>query len=600
MKNKLRVLCLLMAVICLLGACGANAGETSTTTTAATTTKPTTPTEPEDDTTLLDPYRPLPTLPEKFVTTAPATGDLVLAQDGVANATIVIPEGNNKATTAATDLSAYLTKMTGATFAVVTDNQELPTGNLILVGYTKKTQELGFEALTGYPEAEKLAVVRKENCLILYGNDDVSYKGTQNAVTYFLEEAGCGWFSQEELWQVVPDCPTLAVKDVNKVVTPAISSRDISNVGTALYTRWYLGGDENLIGQRLWLYVSKSAYAQHPEWYALVDGVRDPYAVEWWQYCYSNVEFAQAVAQKAIEYFDKHPNCRSFTVAANDGWGEGWCECDACAALGNHADQVLTFANRIADIVYESYPDRRISMLAYHDTFLPPVNGTKAHENVEVMFCVETSPIDDLMADRQIHEGYNEINKIVYSQSWLSNVKQWISVTELQNVSIWGWYCMDSMIYGWTNIPWIQGNVASRNVDVFQSLGVKTVFYDGSYQDNALSMRWPLNYTFAKCMYFGDLTGEEVLYDACQKLYGAAADEMFLFYRIMADSAQLCTSSSGINWVPPGVLDVYYEHYLELRDAAQAVSAKLDLLTPEQRERVEAQLLGWIFIDMVI
>ena len=604
MKRLTKLLCFLLVTASVLCACGDNAKTpTTTASTAPTTTAPTTPSTPDDNTNS-HLYRDYPVLREKFVTDTPASGDLVLAKDGAANAAIVYPQDNTKAKSAADDLAGYLQKITGATFPMMHDGEELPGSNLILVGPTKKTVELGVGPYTGYPDAEKLTVARKGNCLILCGNDDETYTGTQNAVTYFLEEAGCGWYSDEELWQIVPEKTTLAVKDVDFTVSPTMDGRSYGNIPRALTNRWYCGGNNHLFGQRIWIYIPKSTYATHPEWFALVDGQRfDPkdLGISEWQYCYSNQEFTAAYAQKVIEYFDNNPNVMSMTAAVNDGWSEGWCECDNCAALGNKADQALDFANRIAGIVCEKYPDRQISTLAYHDTFLPP-SQTKAHPNVEVMFCLETSPIDDLMADRQIHDGFNNINKIEYSQSWLSNVKQWIDIAQVQHKSIWGWFCIDDALYGWKNIPWVQGNVANRNLDAFQSLGVDFVFMDGTYPYENMSMplRWPLYYTFAKCMYFDNLTGEEVLYDACQKLYGAAADEMFLFYRLLADSAQACTSNSGINWVPPALLDVYYEHYIELRDAAAAISAKLDQLTPAQKERVQNQLMGWTFIDMAI
>ena len=140
--------------------------------------------------------------------------------------------------------------------------------------------------------------------------------------------------------------------------------------------------------------------------------------------------------------------------------------------------------------------------------------------------------------------------------------------------------------------------MANRNVDVFESLGVNTVFIDCT--KNVNDLRWPLYYTFAKCMYFGDMNGEEILYDACKKLYGAAADEMFLFYRLLADCAQQSASPSGVNWVAPSLMDVYGNQVTLGRSAVQAVRAKLDLLTPEQRERVENQLRGWVLIDIKI
>ena len=203
------------------------------------------------------------------------------------------------------------------------------------------------------------------------------------------------------------------------------------------------------------------------------------------------------------------------------------------------------------------------------------------------------------MADRQIHSGFNNINKIEYSQSWLDNVTEWIEVSDLQHKTIWGWFCIEDY---WMGAPWIQGNVASRNIDVFESLGVTRVFVDGPYPTDKLDqpLRWPLYYTFGKCMYFGDMTGEEVLYDACQKLYGAAADEMFLYYRLLADCAQYNDSPSGINWVPPTLLEVYGKYVGTARKLVANARAKMDQLTPEQQQRVENQLRGWMYIDAYI
>ena len=604
MKKLTRVICLLLVLTSVLCACGEDSTPTTGTTgTSIPTTIPTTTVPPAQDP-WEDPDRELPRLRDKFVTDAPETGDLVIASEGAANAAIVYPVGNSKAKSAATDLADYLKKITGADFALLADDQELPESNLILVGPTAKTAALGIEPYTGYPEAEKISVIRKENCLILQGNDDNTYHGTQNAVTYFLEEAGCGWFAEDELWQIVPSRPTLAVKAVDITVSPSLDRREYGNIPSSLTDRWYLGGSEQLSGQRLWIYIPKGEYANHPEWFSLVDGQRyNPasLSISEWQYCYSNEEFAAAYAAKVIDYFDSHPDCVSMTAAVNDGWSDGWCECDECAALGNKADQALTFANRVAAIVCEKYPDRQISTLAYHDTFLPP-EKTTAHPNVQVMFCLETTPLDDLMADRQIHSGFNNINKIEYTQSWLDNVTQWIQVADVQHTSIWGWFCIDDPMYKWQYAPWVQGNVASRNLDVFQQLGVDFVFMDGTYPyaNMDMKLRWPIYYTFAKCMYFGDMTGEEVLYDACRKLYGAAADEMFLYYRLLADSAQICDSANGINWVPPSLMEVYSENFNLIQTAVANARAKLDQLTPEQAQRVENQLTAWAYVMLAI
>lgn len=591
MKKMTRLFCLLLALAYLLSACGADT-PVATTSTTKPTAKPVIP--PVNKPVEPDPYRALPVLEASFVTDEAADGDLILAQKGKAKATIVYAAGIKKAETAANDLANYLNKITGATFKVVSeDTKPLPSGNLILVGNTQKAAAMGVGPYTGYPDAEKFTVKRDGNCLILCGNDDASYYGTADAVTYFLEKAGCGWFGTDELWQIVPEMATMAVTNVDYTVTPQFSARISSYIDTGLRDRWYEGGDHTLFGQRIWIYIPLSTYETHPEWFALVNGERKKgKGISEWQYCYSNEELAAAYAQKMIEEKDKKPTLTTLPVAVNDGWTDGWCECEECAALGNKADQALVFANRVAEIVTEKYPDVLFTTLAYHDTFLPPTK-VKAHENVEVMFCVETSPFDDLMAEVQIHSGFNYINKITYTQSWLGNVKQWIEAADVKHSAIWGWLGIDERQYGWDYVPWVQGIVASRNMELFKQLGIETVFYDGFYPETNVLLRWPLYYTLEKCMYFGDVTGEEVLYDACQKLYGAAADEMFLYYRHLADATQANVDSAGINWVPPKPGSVYWYNFEHTQAAYEAAKAKLDQLTPEQKTRVEEQLKFW-------
>lgn len=598
MKKISRVVCCLLALMLLLSACGADAPAVTTTTPTTKPTKPKGPNPlavPQGE---LDPNRPVPVLAPKFVTDTPAEGDLILAKDGKAMATIVYPAGNTKAQSAVSDLSKHLTKMTGAEFPVVTDDQVLPEGNLILVGPTKKTFELGVEPHAGYPEAEKFTVKRAGNCLILLGNDDRVYRGTQHAVTYFLEEAGCGWFSNTDpLWQVVPNCPTLAVKDVEQSHEARIAAR---RMGWGNFDIWYGRGDSFAEGHRLnGLFSGKWCHENKPEWLALWKGSRDDYSTKnQWQYCYTNEEFATAVAEKIIAFYDTHPDVTAFSISANDGWYDGWCQCGTCKAAGNQSDQYMIFANRIAEIVAKKHPDKLISFLAYHATFPVPEKEHKAHPNVQIMFCVETNPLDDLAADRQIHNGYLWINQLTYTQSWLGNVTEYIEKTQLQHVAVWGWFCISDELYGWQYTPWIQGNVASRNLELFEKLGVEHIFFDSGSESWA--MRWPLIYTFAKAAYFGNMTGEEILYDACKRLYGNAADEMFLLYRQMADAAQISNDFSGVNWVPPSMDSVFWHNYDNIVQAAEAVRAKLDTLTPDQQARAKEQLRYWDVTNLLL
>ena len=599
-KKTLRLLCVLLVLAMALGACGTGSEDTTITTTAAPTTKPTTPTEPQLPQ-LADITRPLPTLAEKKVTTEPTEGDLILASGGLANATIVYTAGNSKASSAAKDLQNYLNQITGGSFTLVADDQPLPQGNLILVGYTKKTQELGFEAITGYPDGEKYYIGVKENCLVLYGNDDSSYKCTQYAVTRFLEEAGCGWYAEDELWTVVPSCPTLAVKAWELTVTPLFAARKLGWSLPAIYSRWYLPGADISFGHTLWYgeggLVHVNEYENHPEWFAMIGGERVT-PTGWWQYCYTNQELIEYVANKIIAQFNSRPNLMTFSVSANDGWDEGWCDCESCLSKGNRSDQMLYFANEIAKIVCEVHPTKRINFLAYHATFLPPESDIQAHPNVEVMFTMETNPFTDPTLDWVVHEGLNGMTKVTYTQSWMDNVNQWIEQTGLQNSSIWCWLCIGAGSSTWTMAPWVQGNTVTNTFQLYQDMGVDVVFADVTGEK--LDVRWPVIYVYARSMWDDYEDAEAILYDACQKLYGEAADEMFLFYRLLADCAAINVDDGGLTWVPPNLFSVYGDYVNEIRAAVAAVRAKLDLLTPEQRQRAEYHLSAWAYAELMM
>ena len=599
MKKLTRTLCLILAVAAVLCACGQSANGTIPTT-IATTTKPTMPPEPPTPQ-MADINRPLPTLAEKKVTDTPAEGDLILATEGAANATIVYTTGNSKAKSAAEDLASYLQKIVGCPFTMITDDQEMPEGNLILVGMTKKTAELGFAPITGYPKSEEYRIAVKDNCLVLYGNDDNTYTCTQYAVTRFLEEAGCGWYAEEELWNVVPNCPTLGVKEWDQTFKPLFAARRFGWTNPAIYRRWGLGGDSFNVGHALWWgeggLVHIDEYQNHPEWFAMLNGTR-PSPTGWWQYCYTNQELIEYVADKIIAQFNKNPNMISYSVSANDGWDEGWCECDTCVSMGNRSDQMLYFANSIAQIVCQQHPSKRIHFLAYHATFLPPESDIKAHPNVEVMFCMETNPFTDPTLDWVVHEGFNGMTKVEYTQSWQDNVRQWIEQTGLQHSSIWCWLCITSGNSVWKGAPWIQGNTITRTFELYKELGVDIVFADPTSE--LLNVRWPLFYVYTRSMWDDAVDGETVLYDACKKLYGEAADEMFLLYRLLSDCAAINVSDGGLTWVPPPMFTVYGDYINEIRDAVAAAEAKLDLLTPEQYERAMFQLSTWAYAEAVM
>ena len=559
-------------------------------------------TPPQADSSVAVSSPALPELPEnKMLVTSPGEGDFLIAENGTAKAVIVIPEEpSDKVRAAAEDLQAYLEKITGARLAIENDAADLSGKNGILVGPTKQTAAMGIEQPAGYPNKERVILKRDKNYVALLGNDDMRYEGTADAVTMFLENLGCGWYGPQELWQVVPEYPTLAVGELDIEHTPQFRARftQVYAQNPEVGCRWYLGGDKTSTGHGIQSLIPVDDYLEsHPEWFALVDGKRDPLSHYGWQYDYSNLELVSEVAEKVIQKLDAEPRLTNYSIAANDGFEEGWCECEGCAVLGNPTDQILTFANRVAEIVSEKYPDKTISILSYHNSFFPP-EKVKAHPNVEVMFCREASMTTPLDLDKAVL-GKNDLTHNTYTQSWLGNFQEYIRNASLQHISIWEWYCVSAWDASWEYLPWVQGNVATRNQALWKRNGVEYVFYDqgpwSGYHETEESypLRWPLWYVAAKGMWDGSLTGEQILYDSCRKLYGSAAEEMYDYYKALADTSEFCEAES-ICEIPCKPSEMYTVERVEIINAAiEAAKTKYDSVTEQQRQRMENQFEIW-------
>ena len=544
----------------------------------------------------------VPKLPEnRILVTSPSKEDFLIAENGTAKATIVIPASpSDKVRAAAEDLQAYLKRITKADLPIVGE-EEAPSGeNCILVGPTKQTAALGIDQPTGYPDKERVILKRDGQQLVLIGNDEDPYEGTGYAVTMFLENLGCGWFGTEELWQVVPEISTLAVGELDIDHTPQFRARftQVYAQYPALGRRWYLGGDKTSTGHGINGLIPVEDYLEsHPEWFALVDGKRDPLSHYGWQYDYSNPELAAEVAEKVVKKLDAAPLLTNYSLAANDGFETGWCECGDCAALGNPTDQILTFVNRVAEIVSEKHPDKTISILSYHNSFFPP-EKVKAHPNVEVMFCREASMTTPLDLNIAV-PGKNSLTHNTYTQSWLGNFQEYKQNAELRHMSIWEWYCIAAWDASWETIPWVQGSVATRNQALWKQNGVEYVFYDqgpwsGYHEtEESFPLRWPLWFVSSKGMWDSALTGEQILYDSCRKLYGSAAGEMYRYYKALADASEQCQAAS-ICEIPCKPSEMYtYEWQDVINAALEAAKAKLGSVTDEQKQRMENQIELW-------
>jgi hypothetical protein len=360
-----------------------------------------------------------------------------------------------------------------------------------------------------------------------------------------------------------------------------------------------MGGVETLVGQHyLMTYVDVMTYrAEHPEWYAKdADGNYLEPTDGWWQFCYSNAGLHQKVADVVIDYFNKHPYCMVFTITPNDGSRVGICQCAGCKCYSSDTDLILDFANAVAKIVKKTYPDRLLNVLSYAPTVAAPSAVHPVESNVEIMFCTETS-----MTKPTAEAGYIGLPGWKQQIPWKTNMQNYIARTNVKHVAVWKWLCIAANSYSgdWGKMPWVQGNVATEDHAFWKSMGATYVFYDQgphtAYReyDNSFPLRWPLWYVANRGCWTQDKTGEQLLRDACEKLYGKGADAMLAYYMALADASEACTVESYA-WIPCAPSDVFTPAQVKIIDARIAEAKKmLDSVTEDQAKRMENQIKLW-------
>lgn len=90
-----------------------------------------------------------------------------------------------------------------------------------------------------------------------------------------------------------------------------------------------------------------------------------------------------------------------------------------------------------------------------------------------------------------------------------------------------------------------------RNLRYWHKGGVRYVTYETKNErHHGFPMRWPLYYVGARGMWDPSLTCDQIMTEACEKLYGKAAKDMFNYYRTL-EMAMLATKEYAGNWALP-------------------------------------------------
>jgi len=351
------------------------------------------------------------------VTASGAPGKLVLVEDGVSRAPVVVFEGTPPMTRrAAEELAQYIEKTSGAKPEVIEGEPKPIPEHAIWVGYQPALKRLFPKIDFKFKHPEEILIAANGNHLVIAGRDrwdpdhlivqgrnsvingKQSEYGTANAVYTFLEDyLGVRW-----LWPGEEDVvaeKTIAFAPFEFRYHPQIRQRAgmfrLSALGDGRgksheWTRFQRLQLDSLYagaGHAFGHWWDKY-HVDHPDYFALQpDGTRSGFPTPGKvKMCQANPGVWGQWLANVGERLKTHPWEICFSASPNDSWHRGHCICRRCRAWDHPdgasvmltwqglsqeyvslSDRQVTFANILARLLKRRYPNRKlyVGMHAY-------------------------------------------------------------------------------------------------------------------------------------------------------------------------------------------------------------------------------------------
>jgi hypothetical protein len=488
----------------------------------------------------------LPTVPGLLMPHA-AAADMVIVQEGQPRATIVVAQDaagpvKQKLQLAAEELQTYVQKMSGAKLPILDDSQN-PNGPLLLVGRSRFSDALGVTIPSGLSPArreEGFVIVCRNDRLLLAGNNDGPYHGTEYAVYDFLRGLGVRWFMPGDFGEIVPQQKTIRVPEQQVLQKPDFAMRNwwlhAQPELATQETRWKLRNKMNpepmfaICGDSSAraIVAPEALRKEKPELLALNEnGTRNPYLPN-----LSNPE-AVAIAGGIIkDYLRKNPAANSYGFAPDDGMprdfnpetlrlSRGFVTLGARPGVPGEAsitEEWMLFVNQVAVEVHKEFPQAYIATNGYANRNLPP-EGVKLDDRMVIMFAAIWSctlhGYDDDHCWQKVRQG--------------QMLKRWCELCK--NVWIYG-YNYNMLVSGLTPFP--EFTKLRRDFPLMKKWGVMG-FHDESrnvWAEAGIASR----YLRAQLEWNAEADVDAILDDFFTKWYGRAARPMKAFYVALDDA----------------------------------------------------------------
>jgi hypothetical protein len=473
---------------------------------------------------------------------------------------------------AASELQRYLGKTTRFNAEIKNDDFE-PNGLFpISVGRTRLSEgvhgQFDQSPITSGPDSFIIRI--GNNSAVLCGGGD---RGTLYSVYEFLEQQGCRWFFPGDLGEVVPENGKLILNKGEREFAPDFVQRElgvapVGDIRAEDIIDWSaknrLNRNFNLRNEVIfkslppekrkmnderggqikfqwvahnlsWMLPPDKYFKSHPEYYALYKGERIPCGSPGkpgyggGNICTTNPEVTKICADFAIDWFSKNPGGEVVPLWPGDG-AIKWCECPECSKLGginfmpgsrgSMTIRMVVFANAVAKIVAEKYPDRYILCPAYAN-YVEPVD-IPLEKNILLQYCLHGCLVHG--------PGICAENKKEKEM-----VEKWSALAR-GRMGVWEYFLLGDHYSDEQDNPAMLPVVfrARDTLRFLKKSGVNWYFTQASpkyWKHNILPF-----YVTARMTWNADLDFDSLMNDYCGKMYGEAAKPVKEYYMLIENT----------------------------------------------------------------
>ena len=495
----------------------------------------------------------------------PSLSQTMLVTNGNTSSRIILKENNQISWTAANLLQTFIQKVTSCKLPVVI-SQTPRKGDIFIGGQSPaEVTEDGFSIST---QDGILKISGKENGVV-YG-----------VVTLLEQYLGIDYWGENE-YSLTPS-KTVNLPFINKVENPGFRYRQTQcyAIHTDSIYKWWnrLEEPNEVFAAGYWVHtfdklLPSSIYGkEHPEYYSYFKGKRHPGKASQW--CLSNPEVFEIVAQRVDSIFKVNPDKHIMSVSQNDGNYTN-CTCDACKAIDDYegalSGSIITFLNKLA----ARFPDKEFSTLAYLYTMNPPKH-VKPLPNVNIMLC-------DIDCDREVTLTENASGK-----EFVKAMEGWSKITN--NIFVWDYGInFDNYLAPFPNFHILQDNIR-----LFKKNHATMHFSQiaGSRGGDFAELR---AYLVSKLMWNPEVNVDSLMKHFLHGYYGEAAPYLYQYIKIMegaliGSGQRLWIYDSPVSHKYGMLKSALMRRYNHLFDLAEkAVAPKPDFLKRVQRARLPIQ-----------